>query len=293
MTPRRDPDRLIHDFLMEGQTELEDQVYDAVRARIDTTRQRAVIGSWTTPGMNRYIKVGLAAAAVVIIAVVGFQLLGGSNVGSPAPTQTPGPTATPDPRTAGLPIGLYALTVAGDVWDVGMTVSIAATDWLSGGDDGDGILVKRGNANAPDGAGLIVFTGELEVYGDPCRWSTTRPDPMTGPTVDDLIAALAVQAGRNATEPVDVMVDGYLGRSIQLSVPADANFAECDIGQFRSWGPTGADRYHQDPGQIDRVWVVDVDGTRAVIDAGWYEETSAADRAELEALLGSLTFDSP
>ena len=32
MTARRDPDRLIHAFLMEGQTELADQVFDAVRA---------------------------------------------------------------------------------------------------------------------------------------------------------------------------------------------------------------------------------------------------------------------
>ena len=35
MTSSRDPDRLIHDFLLEGEEQLHDQVYDAVRAAIE------------------------------------------------------------------------------------------------------------------------------------------------------------------------------------------------------------------------------------------------------------------
>ena len=49
MNERRDPDRLVHDFLMEGQTELADQVYDAVRATIEQKPQRVVIGPWRMP----------------------------------------------------------------------------------------------------------------------------------------------------------------------------------------------------------------------------------------------------
>ena len=41
MTASRDPDRLIHDFLFEGEEQLQDQVYDAVRAEIEQKRQRA------------------------------------------------------------------------------------------------------------------------------------------------------------------------------------------------------------------------------------------------------------
>ena len=55
MTAHRDPDRLIHAFLMEGQTELADQVYDAVRATIEQKRQRAVIGPWRMPNMNKLV----------------------------------------------------------------------------------------------------------------------------------------------------------------------------------------------------------------------------------------------
>jgi hypothetical protein len=69
MNAPRDPDRLIHAFLMEGQTELADQVYDAVRASIDRTHQRVVIGPWRLPAMNKVIPIGLGAAAVIAVAV--------------------------------------------------------------------------------------------------------------------------------------------------------------------------------------------------------------------------------
>ncbi len=77
MNPRRDPDRLIHAFLMEGATELADEVYVTVRDRIEHTRQRAVIGPWREPDVNRYLKIALAVAAVVVVAVVGFRQFGG------------------------------------------------------------------------------------------------------------------------------------------------------------------------------------------------------------------------
>ena len=46
MNASRDPDRLIHAFLTEGQYELADRVYDVLRGEIDETRQRARFGSW-------------------------------------------------------------------------------------------------------------------------------------------------------------------------------------------------------------------------------------------------------
>ena len=76
MNARRDPDRLIHAFLLEGATELADQVYDAVRDRIEQKRQRVVIGPWRMPDMNKLVPIGLGAAAVVVVLVVGTQLLG-------------------------------------------------------------------------------------------------------------------------------------------------------------------------------------------------------------------------
>jgi len=92
MNARRDPDRLIHAFLMEGQTDLADQVYDAVRSSIERKRQRVVIGPWRTPFMNKLIPIGIGAVAVVMVALVGARLLG-----TPAPS---GPGAVPTASAA-------------------------------------------------------------------------------------------------------------------------------------------------------------------------------------------------
>jgi hypothetical protein len=294
MTASRDPDRLIRAFLKEGLDELPDPVYDAVRDRIEQTRQRAVIGPWRRSDMNRYLKIGLAAAAVLVIAVVGIQLFGGPDVGGPAPTETPQPSSTPTPTstpTAGGNVpGLFALLEG----PVPIEVTIAASGWF--GNEGMGILIKNDSADSPDGSAMIVFEGPLYVYGDPCRWSTTTPDTPAS-TVDELVAALAAQASRDASAPVDITLDGYAGKSITLHVPDDAVFSDCDQGFFGSWttpgggGPLAApERYHQGPGQIDELWIVDVGGVVIVIDSAYYGGTPADDVAELRAIVESATF---
>jgi hypothetical protein len=95
MNVSRDPDRLIHAFLFEGAERLNDRVYDAVRADIDTKRQRVVIGPWRLPTMNKLVPIGLGAAALVAVLVVGSQL-----VGAPVSTLGPGSAMTPPPTAS-------------------------------------------------------------------------------------------------------------------------------------------------------------------------------------------------
>ena len=86
MTTPRDPDGLIHAFLLEGAEQLEDQVYDVIRAEIDQKRQRVVIGPWRVPAMSKLVPIGLGAAAVIAVLFLGSQFIGSptSNVGGPA-----------------------------------------------------------------------------------------------------------------------------------------------------------------------------------------------------------------
>ena len=145
MNAQRDPDRLINAFLMEGQTELPDQVYDAVRATIEHERQRVVIGPWRMPTMNKLVPIALGAAAVVVALVVGTQLLGPpapDGVGAPpAATPSPSPEASaPVPSVAAspslgdrsLPEGPFVFT-DGELDDglrnVPVTVTIPARGW--------------------------------------------------------------------------------------------------------------------------------------------------------------------
>lgn len=248
--------------------------------------------------MNRMLKFGLAAAAVAVIAIVGYQLLPGSNrgvggpTGTPVPTVTPqpSPTETPQPTPTPTPEGLLepgsTVTFLEDANGLRVEMTVAAADWY-----GDAILVKNDESAAPDGLGIIGWAEPLSVYGDPCAWMSTTPDEPAA-TVDALVAALTAQATREATPATDITVDGYAGKAIELSVPSDANFADCDRGEFRSWTGAGdSARYHQDPGQKDRVWIIDVEGTPVVIDAAFYEGTSAADMAELQAILDSIQIE--
>lgn len=310
MSTERDTTRIVRSWLMTDEHESADRILDAVLDQLDTTPQRrARWPAWRLSTMNTTLKLGLAAVVVAVVALIGINYLGASGVGGPGidsstpmpePTATAEPSveATPEPTPIGLlPEGPHVLN-DGEAMEgtptLPLTVTIPAPGWY--GQPAVGILIKNDNSGAPDGAGMITFFGDLYVYGDPCAWSTTRPDtPST--TVDELVAALTAQASRDATAPVDVTVNGHAGKSITLRVPDDAEFSECDDATFGSWGVPGPDpapfRYHQDPGQIDTLWILDVDGTLAVIDMAYYEGTPQSDIDEMEAIVNSATFEAP
>jgi len=66
----------------------------------------------------------------------------------------------------------------------------------------------------------------------------------------------------------------------------DIDIASCDEGEFRSW----FGRYHQGPGQIDEVYILDVDGERQVLIAHHMPAASEADLAEQQAIVESIDF---
>ena len=75
MTAPHDLDRQLAAFLRDGPTELPDPSFDAVRDRMESTRQRVVLGPWRVPDMSKFVPYGLGAAAVVVAAGVGIQFL--------------------------------------------------------------------------------------------------------------------------------------------------------------------------------------------------------------------------
>jgi hypothetical protein len=126
------------------------------------------------------------------------------------------------------------------------------------------------------------------------------------PGVDDLVAALVDQSMRNATKPLDVNLAGYSGRYLEWSVPIDmkssapAEFDDCyadpSDGQRNFTGFTGngiGNRFQQVPGQVDRLWVLDVDGHRLLVDATYSPDTSPTDRQQLQQIVESLRFIVP
>jgi len=290
---------IVRSWLDEGVTQLPDRVLDAVLDQVPATRQRRV--TWwparRNEPMNTMLKLGLAAVVVTVAALIGVNSLGSSNVGGPGSDDsapTPEPTATPELTPEPTPEGNLTVgetySISLPEYPIAISVTIPAAGWW--GEPGGGVLLIN-DADPPAGAGIITFVDDgYHVYGDPCQWSTTRPDtPAT--TVDELVAALSAQASRDALAPVDITLDGYAGMSITLHVPDDADFAECDEDRFASWGVPGEDpaRYHQGPGQIDKLWILDVDGHLVVIDTAYYEGTPQSVVDQLEAIVDSISFD--
>jgi len=139
---RRDPERQIHAFLLEGDELLNDQVYDVVRAEIEHKRQRTFIGPWRTPIMNRFLAIGATAVAVLVVVVIGSQLLGSpTNVGGGDDgTPTPQPTS---PTSAG--VTLASGSFSAPLGEFGEAFNIEA---VGAGDDVSGTMEISNPAGA-------------------------------------------------------------------------------------------------------------------------------------------------
>ena len=224
---------------------------------------------------------GLVAVALMV-AVAGC---GGTTDTAPSP-----PTAISEPSRS----RSHVLSDSSDPRGaIGITVTMPVNGW-SGEPGGWTLETGPSGFDPPDGAGIIAFTVDKEfyVYGDPCEWKSTRPKKPAS-TVDDLAAALANQPSRNASAPEDITVDGYAGKKVTLHVPDDAVLSDCDEGNFATFGVAGEDPalYVQGPGEIDEIWIVDVNGRLAVLDGGYYAGTPQNSVDELHAILRSAIFD--
>jgi len=138
------------------------------------------------------------------------------------------------------------------------------------------------------------------VYEEPCTWASGRQSQPRGASA--IAAALAAQHRRNGTAPEDVTVGGVRAVHVRLTVPADQkvsptdgqDFVNCDEGQFRSWTTTQGDvRYHQGPGQIDDVYLVDVNASTFAFDVISGPGIAAQDAADLAGMLASIRFHPP
>ena len=289
-TPDRDVNRAIRSWLHEDRHEDVSRIAGAVLDQVETTPQRR--STWwparRTPIMNKILTVGLGAAAVVVALVVGAQLFSspdaGLNVGGePSSTATPAPTPEPSPspspsEEAGLPVG-SSFTLSDEV---PLSVTVPAPGWVF--EDG---WFTKGEA--------FVITGwagdDPIIPADPCNWASTMPDGAAT-TLDEVVDALGRQATRDASEPMDVTVDGFRAKSITLQAP-DEPFTGCDEGKFctLSFGDGAAcHMWYQDSGMIDELWIVDRDGEFIFTAGAYYSDTPADTVEEIRAILASMTF---
>jgi hypothetical protein len=304
MSTDRDVTRIVRSWLEDGPTALPDRVLDSVLDRLPATSQRRA--RWPARRlreMNTFAKFAIAAAAAVVVAIVGINLLprsggiGGSGP-SPTPSSSAAPTATPTPTATIAEFPGYSNDVAAGtyLWRAGGATPADITFTIP-----DGWISRFGVPHKDrDGPGEIAVGNWIiaNVYADPCQWQGSLLSPPVGPTVDDLATALAAQKGRTASQPTDVTLGGHPAKRIELSIPTDLDPATCDEGVMRTWvapGDPGDTWFSNEPearglrsGQLNVVYIVDVDGSRLVIDTWHMPGTSGSDLAELESILASM-----
>lgn len=229
--------------------------------------------------------------AVSMLVLVGLLTSACTSSTSSAPSSSPA-------EPTGTPAGLASIdaSVMGNGHYPGFTVQAPST-WST-----DGYFVMNHTGGVVEG---ISVWDVGQVPANPCHWRGHLHDP--GPTVGNLVATLAAEPMRNATTPTDVTLGGYRGRYLQWSVPADivvtgdSDFAGCSVfpsnghRDFVSWFSTGGEgeRYQQMAGQVDRLWVLNVNGQRLVVDAAYSPNTTQAQRDELGQVATSLRFSPP
>jgi hypothetical protein len=132
----------------------------------------------------------------------------------------------------------------------------------------------------------VFFDIVANIYTDSCP--SVLVDPPVGPTVDDLASAWANLPGFHATAASDITVDGFHGKQIEFTVP-DYNETLCSYGDLKLLEAVGGGAYWaQGPNQHHQLWILDVNGTRLVIAATSFPDTSPQDRATLDEILASI-----
>jgi len=97
MSQRSDIDRLLRDWMDDGPSRMPDRIVDVVADRISVQRQRRSWRLLRRLPMNALFKLGAAAAATLVIVVVGWNLLPGRTGPASTPRPTPTPTLAPSP----------------------------------------------------------------------------------------------------------------------------------------------------------------------------------------------------
>lgn len=236
--------------------------------------------------MNQTVRLLLAGtAAVLVVGVIGLTFwprTGGVGAPTPSPSATPSPTPSATPQLlADGPLQAGTVVATG----LGPSESTSATFTVSERWEGfaGACVLPLAGTEAPDGRGICFLDVNVGLYSDPCHGSSGPADVPVGPTVDELAIALGAQTAYAATSPTDVTLGGYSGKLMDLQLPSDV--ASCDRGEFTPWSGS---IYAQGADNRWRLWILDVEGDRLIIVATDFAATSAADRAEQQAIVDSI-----
>ncbi len=250
-----------------------------------------------TTARRRTRRVAVAVVGVsfaVVILLIGSGAFTGLGVDRSAP---PGPVVKPT-----LPGGVRVLSRAGDdfVPVAGGRYGVRVSDSLlyqvdvpDGSEVLYGAFLNPYSEGAPTRAAILwmeVADEDIALPKDPCHDHTYR---RVGSSVEDLATALSNQPFLDVTKPVKTTVGGMNGLFVKATVPADANLSTCQNGNVTIIGNIDSDpkEGYDAPRTVERMWILDVDGTRHILHAIVFPDPGAAKHVPtLNKMVKSITF---
>ncbi len=246
MTRQLDLEQLLDTWLDDGPTDTADAVFDAAVARVYRQRQRpAWRVSWRNALVTTNLKLLIAAAAVIVIAVGGIALLGRpstspGNISVPpsaspsaSPSPSPSPSTTPS-ASAVFPSWYPSQGSGAGILPAGSTTTrhflagstfAVPEGWVN---DGDYTPVY---SLFPDTPANEAEYARSKVTAQNLLMTDTVENNMFaicdatglfhGATAASVIDAVVANQALSATEPVDVTIDGLIGRQIDLQLSPD------------------------------------------------------------------------
>jgi hypothetical protein len=247
--------------------------------------------------MNPAVKFGLAAAAVLVIALAGYNLLpgvfgpGGPSLAptlEPTTASTTGPTASP--VSSRPPIVQPGVVAPGTYTIVSDSNTLFAIT-VPAGWSYDGGALSKGDAFFGNGVAFAPWI-VTHVYGDSCNWDGTLREAGSK---DELVALLrSVKPFRNPEGPDTLLgsaPDGYPAAFLQFSLAADADISGCDEGFARLWADVGGSESGGMPihvGHTINVWVLETNGKPTAMVAIQNDDSEPAAITELLQMVASI-----
>ena len=297
----RQATRIVRSWIQTGVDRMPERVLDAVLDELDTTPQRrSRWPAWRSPQMPNLVKLGAVVAAVLVVALIGFQLLpadpGIGTQPTAAPTDSPSPIASPSPTASpqALVIGADNAPLGPGIHQAAAPFGVPLTFSLDAGWTAttrqDGLFMYR---TQPESfAPALTIDRVSHVFADPCHPDTGAPGPSDPPLgVDELVTALRGMTGFEVGPVADETIGGYPAKRFVLSnTITDEEAALCTGQPLDLW--LGGVGNTTNQGSQDQIWVVDVNGTPVAIDLVWVPTRTPPDLVtEAEAIVRSIRFD--
>lgn len=251
--------------------------------------------------MSNVVRLAIAAAAVVVVAIVGINLVPGlGGVGGPTATPTPSPlpslSPTPSPSPSSLaqawPSGSLArgpVSAALRLCDprgrpcnpdvTPFSFTLPSSSWASDSRLSGALLL--GSATPADSAWLLFLGPIGTISTDPCAGRSTP----VGPSVAEMASALATIPGTDAVGPTDVAIGGRPGKLVALTIHSDV---PCELSSFWLYGNVSL--Y---PSSLDskiRIWITELDGAPFIVYADQVGANPGLTQ-EIQQIVDSIQFE--